>query len=172
MASDGNSLCQIMGGRSRKIYCDEGKMYMEVYNVPRCSGVPMKIYDVKKTLPPNTCGEDFLKNYGDKLEQQVAKDFQALEFHPQTPRKIAGLLTAVQALGRPLKVGETRAGLLARCRNALTGKDLWKLMPPHVQQMVTQNEKASLGIGGCAGKINIYIYTHTHMSLLGVARLA
>ena len=89
--------------------------------------------------------DGFLKNYGDKLEQQVAKDFQALEFHPQTPRKIAGLLTAVQALGRPLKVGETRAGLLARCRNALTGKDLWKLMPPHVQQMLTQNEKAADG---------------------------
>ena len=89
--------------------------------------------------------DGFLKNYGDKLEQQVAKDFGALEFHPQTPRKIAGLLTAVQAIGRPLKAGETRAGLLARCSNALTCKDLWKLMPPHVQQIVTQGEKAADG---------------------------
>ena len=80
----------------------------------------------------------FLKNFRGKLDETVNKEFEAVEFLPDQPRKTCGLLTAVQALGRPLKAGETRLALKKMCRAAFQNKEMWVLMPPHVQQMLAE----------------------------------
>lgn len=90
----------------------------------------------------------FVKVYASKLEEETAKVLVSFEFKPEVPRKISGLLTAVQALGRALKAGETRQNLLSKCKAALQHKDMWKLMPCHVQQMITAGESRQSQEGG------------------------
>ena len=82
----------------------------------------------------------FVKNYGDKFDVDVAKNIAGFDYHPEAGRKIAGLLTSVQALGRALSAAETRGSLLSKCKAALQHKDMWKHMPSHVQQMISAGE--------------------------------
>jgi hypothetical protein len=100
--------------------------------------------------------EIFLQTYCDKLDKTTVQTLKGIEYIPDSGRKISGLLTAVQAMGRALKAGETRIALLSRCKSALNHKDMWKHMPAHVQQIInagetkTASSSASSSISGAA----------------------
>ena len=82
-----------------------------------------------------------MRNYGDKIDKAVAKELGDFDVFPAKLRTAAGLLAAVQAIGRALKTGETRAQLLAMCKKALQQKEMWASMPPHAQANAKAAEK-------------------------------
>ena len=77
------------------------------------------------------------------------REVQALDLEQKEVKKLAGMLTAIQTLGRQLKIGETRQTLCKRCRTVLKDRGMWALLPPH---LAAQVDKASGPSGGAAAR--------------------
>ena len=81
----------------------------------------------------------FVKTYSGRVSDEALQLIKKTDFKPEKVRTVSGLLTAVQAMARPLKAGETRVTLLSKCKTVLTAKGMWPLLPPHVQDRIVKS---------------------------------
>ena len=106
------------------------------------TGDPAKnLYRFNKYLETNKTEFQDLLRMAPKLPAEIANSANAISFDSQAAKVLSAKLTVVQALGRPLKVGENRPGLLKRCKTALEAKGTWMALPAHLRARIDKDVK-------------------------------
>ena len=104
------------------------------------SDAARSIYRCNKYLETYEDGAaSFVKTYSGRVSDEALQLIKNMDFKPEKVRTVSGLLTAVQAMARPLRVGESRSQLLSKCKTVLTAKGMWQLLPPHVQDRIVKS---------------------------------
>ena len=81
---------------------------------------------------------NFKKSSEAELLQATVDGFAGLDLTSEVNNAASALLTAIQTLARPLKVGESRSSILEKVKKIFEVKGMWACLPGHVKDKILQ----------------------------------
>jgi hypothetical protein len=81
---------------------------------------------------------NFKKSSEAELLQATVDGFAGLDLTSEVNNAASALLTAIQTLARPLKVGESRSSKLEKVKKIFEVKGMWACLPGHVKDKILQ----------------------------------